>query len=433
VTTPTTAPAPARTLPHPSDLRLLGPWYLAVFLNSYAVTLLCAGCYDFADVALNASAPTRLWMSAAWGLAYIFISLAAGKTVEKLSARKTLLAALPLSVLAALLGLLIMTVPHSWTWAPWLLIALMLPLNITSTTCWPALESAISRNDSRMKLPSRMATYNISWALAGFAAFFTRGALEEHGWWTIFAVPALVLLLSFLILAFFAITREKNTDPHTEEESTHDTPAMKKRAVTLLHMAWVGNALAYVGINVLTPVQTKLADDANVGHLAANIGMGSLALAGFVTSVWGLTRAAGFLLAGKWTGWHYKARWLVGAQLALAASFLLMLLIPNIWVLIATQILFGLATALIYSSSLYYAMHTSEGSGGHAGFHEALIGLGIFVGPAVGALAGGDARDTAALTRIAWSVTTVLLLGALAMWIMGAGKDRKLVVTEEPK
>jgi MFS family permease len=208
---------------------------------------------------------------------------------------------------------------------------------------------------------------------------------------------------------------------------------MKKRATTLLHMAWIGNALAYVGINVLTPVQTKLADDANVGHLAANIGMGSLALAGFVTSVWGLTRAAGFLLAGKWTGWHYKARWLVGAQLALAASFLLMLLIPNIWLLIATQILFGLSTALIYSSSLYYAMHTSEGSGGHAGLHEALIGLGIFVGPAVGALAGGDARDTAALTRIAWSVTTVLLLGALAMWIMGAGKDRKLVVTEETR
>jgi MFS family permease len=160
--------------------------------------------------------------------------------------------------------------------------------------------------------------------------------------------------------------------------------------------------------------------------------MGALALAGFVTSVWGLTRAAGFLVVGKWTGWHYKARWLVGSQLALAASFLAMMIIPSMTMLITAQIIFGLSTALIYSSSLYYAMHTSEGSGGHAGFHEALIGLGIFIGPAVGALAGGDTVGTQALQRIGYSVTAVLTLGAIIMWIMGAGKDRKLVTGDHP-
>lgn len=83
-------------------------------------------------------------------------------------------------------------------------------------------------------------------------------------------------------------------------------------------------------------------------------------------------------------------------------------------------------------------MHTSEGSGGHAGFHEALIGMGIFLGPAIVALAGGGGgnvgpgleQPAAALTRIGYSVAAVLTLGALVMWIMVAGKDRKLVTAD---
>jgi predicted MFS family arabinose efflux permease len=48
-------------------------------------------------------------------------------------------------------------------------------------------------------------------------------------------------------------------------------------------------------------------------------------------------------------------------------------------------VLFGLAVGLIYYSSLFYSMDVGETKGEHGGFHEAAIGVGICVGPGVGA------------------------------------------------
>jgi MFS family permease len=403
----------------PPDARILGPWFVAVLFHSYATTLFTVGCYDFADKVLHVSAPTRLWVSAGWGLSYTFIALFSGRLAEKWGARRTMALMMPLCIGAALVGLAMLgVVPGGW-WAPALLLAAMTPYNITGSACWPALESVISRSPARMRLSTRMTVYNLSWAIMAFAAVFSRGALEQLWWGLIFVVPAISTVIMVGILRWFsawAQTPGPETIPETHESETDlDTPALRARAKTLLHMAWIGNALAYVAINCISPVLMLLADSAWVktGH-----GI-DLALAGVVTSVWGLTRVAGFVIVMRWTGWHYKARWLVGSQLALAGSFCLMLLVHDPWTLILSQIVFGLSTALVYSSSLYYAMHTSEGSGAHAGLHEALIGVGIFIGPAVGAIAGGSAIGMASLVRIGWSVTCTLVIGALVMAIMG--------------
>ncbi|HTA95482.1 MAG TPA: hypothetical protein VK769_05100, partial [Verrucomicrobiae bacterium] len=55
-------------------------------------------------------------------------------------------------------------------------------------------------------------------------------------------------------------------------------------------------------------------------------------------------------------------------------------------VLIVAQIFFGGAIGLIYYSSLFYSMDAGDTRGEHGGIHEAAIGLGNCVGPAVGAL-----------------------------------------------
>ena len=49
------------------------------------------------------------------------------------------------------------------------------------------------------------------------------------------------------------------------------------------------------------------------------------------------------------------------------------------------QLLFGWSIGLIYYSSLYYSMHVGDTKAEHGGVHEAVIGLGIFGGPAIGA------------------------------------------------
>jgi phosphoribosylglycinamide formyltransferase-1 len=167
---------------------------------------------------------------------------------------------------------------------------------------------------------------------------------------------------------------------------------MRRRAQTLLTMAWMGNALAYVAANVLLPVKMRLAGEAGIVDLAT---------AAAITSVWGFLRVFGFIALWKWSGWHYRVRWLLGAQITLWLSFVLMMVINTQPMLVAMQVVFGLATAMLYASSLYYAMHVSDGHGGHAGIHEALIGLGICIGPAVGAIAGAGLGGHEALVHIA--------------------------------
>jgi MFS family permease len=410
VSTPPTIP------PQPlSDLRVLTPWYAIEFLNSYAATLLTAGCYDYANKVLHASPSTALWISAAWGLAYVFICLNAGRLSERLGPRRVVGLTVLAAILTSLFGVASILLPYIF-----MLFTVMLPYNIASSSMWPALESAITRTQAQTRLSTRTALYNLSWGSAGFAAFFTCGALEKIGFSTIFLVPALCSLLALAIFYLSAPPENLVSKDHVPEEAAGehdlDTPDQRTRAKRLLLMAWIGNTFAYVAIYVLIPVKFALATEA---------GLTSLTSIGIITSVWGFTRFAGFFITWRWSGWHYKTSWLLASQFTLAVTFFLMLILHNPVILILTQIFFGLASALIYSSSLYYAMHVSDGHGGHAGLHEALIGVGIVIGPAIGALAGAGELGPPALLRIALAVTTLLLLGATAMALLAPSKSKR--------
>jgi len=73
---------------------------------------------------------------------------------------------------------------------------------------------------------------------------------------------------------------------------------------------------------------------------------------------------------------------------AMLGGFVALLIGPTLFVIVVAQIIFGLAVGLIYYSSLFYAMDVGgETQGEHGGIHEALIGAGIFAGPAAGAAA----------------------------------------------
>jgi len=399
-----------------SDFRALGPWYIAVALHSYVVNLFGVGCYDYADKMLGAPTAKRLWLSAFWGFLYIFIAIVSGKSIVKFGTRKFLFIMVPANIVALLLATIVL---HPAAQSVFVLFLLMIPLNIASSSCWPALETAVSRSPAKMPLSTRMAVYNICWSGTGFVAFFTKGALQEISWSLMFLVPAAVALISSVVLWAFSIPEsgKEQIPEEAHDEMDLNTPEMRLRAKTLLHMAWIGNALSYVACNVMIPVGLTIVSAAwlnRYGHIS------TLTVAAIVTSVWVFARAIGFVLTMKCKFWHYKARWLVGSQLALAFGFLLIMRVHDPMVLIFAQVVLGLAAALIYSSSLYYAMHTSDGCGEHAGFHEALIGAGICLGPTIGAIAAsGIATDfdsqRESLHYVAYAVTGLLLVGTAAM------------------
>ena len=174
-----------------------------------------------------------------------------------------------------------------------------------------------------------------------------------------------------------------------------------------MHLAWLANPFAYIAINTFVPL---------LPGLAARFQLTTM-LAGFVCSLWGFVRLGTFFALWFWTGWHYRFRWLVTAFATLIIVFVVILTAPNLAVLLAAQLFFGAAIGLIYYSSLFYSMDVSETKSEHGGIHEAAIGLGNCVGPAVGALSLQflpQYQDSSAIA------VSVLLLGGfgtlLALW-----------------
>jgi len=245
---------------------------------------------------------------------------------------------------------------------------------------WATLEALVSEGERPDRLPQNIGIYNVVWAGTGALAYFTGGAmLDKLGLKSMFYVPA-VMFLSQLAGTFWLerIKRFDSANAHSEPASFSTgelNPRPIARAKAFLRMAWFANPFAYIAINTLIAVMPGL---------AMRLGL-STTLAGFYGSVWCFARLGAFAALWFWPGWHYRFRWLLSSYLALIVSFAVILTAPNLTVLIAAQLLFGVALGLIYYSSLFYSMDVGDTKGEHGGIHEAVIGLGNFAGPAVGA------------------------------------------------
>jgi MFS family permease len=251
---------------------------------------------------------------------------------------------------------------------------------------WPALQALISEGEPRPRMQRMIGIYNLIWSLAGALAYMTGGAmLEAWGLRSMFLVPAAILSVQFLFLLW--LESKESVVPtaavRAAVSGTGSIPQEPRAAHSLvnpemfLKMAWWANPFAYLTINTVIAVSPSVADAFNFSKCEA----------GFVCSVWMFARTAAFVLFWLWPGWHYRFRWLVNSYLGMIASFVAILLSPNLAMLVAAEVAFGLCIGLIYYSSLYYSMDVGETKGEHGGFHEAAIGAGSCAGPAVGAAA----------------------------------------------
>jgi hypothetical protein len=108
---------------------------------------------------------------------------------------------------------------------------------------------------------------------------------------------------------------------------------------------------------------------------------------------------------------------------ALVLSFATILIVPNFAVLLGAQMFFGLAIGLIYYSSLFYSMDASDVKSAHGGIHEAAIGAGNCLGPAVGAAALQFLPQAVNAGALAVSALLVAGFGGLiGIWLTGRKK-----------
>lgn len=343
-------------------------FYLIELINSYAAVYYSNFLFFYLRHTFGFGEAENLLTAALGGFIYIFASWMGGKLARRHGCVRMLYAGAYIIILS-LITARVFPVPA---------IQVAMYCSWTAGVCliWPALETLISERTG-LSLPKMVGIYNITWALGSALAYFTAGLLiEKLGMTSIFGIPLGLTIAELVILTFAARMLKKENDRQTHD--AFPTPPFRPAdARRFLQMAWIANPFAYVAINTVIPLIPSLAD---------KLGL-STGRAGVVCSLWMFSRLASFVIFRQWSGWHYRFRWLAGSFALMIVCFFGFLTAQSLGWLLITEIGFGLSIGLIYYSSLYYSMNVTGNQSSNAGFHEAMIGVGQFCGPALGAAA----------------------------------------------
>lgn len=265
---------------------------------------------------------------------------------------------------------------------------------------WPVLEALISEGETPDRVPHAIGIYNITWAVTNAGALFIGGTLiMKLGYQSLFYLPAALFALEMALTFWLEKLPKPAVDESGSTVASHAGGPAPRLARSFQRMAWLANPFAYIAINTLLAVLPGIAAKFHLSPMSA----------GFICSLWGFMRFLSFIVLWRWTGWHYRFRWLATAFGLLVISFAAILIAPSLVVVLMAQLFFGAAVGLIYYSSLFYAMDASDTKSEHGGIHEAAIGVGNSVGPAVGAAALWLAPQNASMG--AWAVSGLLTAG----------------------
>lgn len=365
-------------------------FYLIELINCYAAVYYSNFLFFYLRRTFGFGELENLLTAALGGFVYIIASWQGGKLAERYGCIRMLYLGCCSIILALTLGMVFPTATAQ--------VMVFCLWTVGVCLIWPSLETLISER-SGAKLAKMVGIYNVTWAAGAAVGYFTTGILiEKLGMASLFWLPLGLTAVELALLPFAArlLNKENNVEYHEVPiASAVHLPDTKR----FLRMAWIANPFSYVAINTVIPLIPSIAEKLDL----------STGMAGIVCSFWMFARLAAFAIFWQWTGWHYRFRWLAGACLLMIFCFFGFLMSESIGWLLVAQVGFGLSIGLIYYSSLYYSMNVTEKHGSNAGLHEAMIGAGLFIGPAFGA-----ATLYLVPTAIgigAWSVGGLLCIG----------------------
>ncbi len=358
--------------------RRLKPWFFVLEgLNSFAVVYFLNYLFFLLRDVHGFGNRENLSVCAVHGLMYMLASWQAGRFAQRFGYFTALNTGLGLMLVCLGLGLFLRPV----------LAQVLLVCVWTAGMCcmWPALEALVTEGESDRGVARMVGIYSVTWAGTAALANFTGGALFDRlGQQSIYWVPMILHGVQLGIL--FWLRRQPGADilahahkplpvaAHGPEPAALQQPLKPK---AFLRMGWFANPFAYVAVSTVLAVIPRLAD---------RFGL-SATQSGLLFSLWMFMRIIAFGVLWRWTGWHYRFRWLLAAFAGLLVGFMGMVLGPHLWMAMAAQVVFGLSIGLLYYSSLFYSMDLGDTRGEHGGLHEAALGAGVLVGPAIGAVA----------------------------------------------
>jgi len=370
--------------------------YAMETIATLGANLMVAGIFFYMQAYFGWGPQRNLLLASGQGAVYVVGALSADRVAQWVGRRGLLVA---LSIGLALLPLL-----AAWRPTPPVVATVVLVYTLLHAAQWPALESLISSGAAAGQLSRRISVYNLVWSGGGAATIALIGIILAHfSRGAFFLIPSIGHAAAILLL--FKLPGESTPAVTEHAVPEPELLAVRTLAMRLSRVALPATMATIYSLGALMPTLSVIrASQPELRTLLA--------------SVWMIARFFTFMLLGATVWWHTRPRLLLVATLILPLAFLGITLTHTLAPMIACQIVLGLGLGLIYAASLYFGMVLSSGSTEHGGYHEALIGLGVLLGPGSGVVAqliapGSPSAGIAAIAMLLF--TSVLASAALSL------------------
>lgn len=351
-------------------MKILPRLLLVTFIECIANTILLRGIYLIGKYDLHFEDTDNLWLTLIFGLANVPACMLADKITAKIPERKLMLFAL-LAQVPIQLALL-------WAKPFWAVAALNVTIGIMCGLKWPVMQSYVSAGRTPQKTRQALGIFNLSWASGVPIGATIAGTVATIYAPYTFKGSIFIFSAGLNIIAALLFWNTPNR-PNRLEESHPERPdlAETQRLTHLLsahRMIMFASYATMIVISALLPGVLKNMEIAERENSA-------------ISSVFDWCRLAVFIFLGAYAGWHGK-RWPIFVSIIfMPVGFFLTLFAPNVGLVMLGELIFGITLGLSYFGALYYAQVVKNAAVDAGGKHEAFIGSGYAIGPALAILA----------------------------------------------
>jgi MFS family permease len=343
---------------------------------------------------LGANAPQLGWLGAVWIGMYAVLALMTGRFSDRIGRRKLAITGCVVSTCMAL--------ACSFTTRIDLLLVLSGLFGCGLACFWPCIIAWLGEGLSGHKLASRLTIFSVAWNFGLVAGFALTGVLYKHGpRLAFYAAAGSILLIAIMLL----LPAKQSLNDHESDATTAVVHIPKGRGFR--KTAWLANFatnFALAGTGALFPqLATHLGIGADV-HGALFAASRAAALAAFVA-----LQLLMFWRTRLWPLWI--------AQLGCAASLVWIGLASTTWMFAVAWLIAGVVSGYAYQASIYFTLEEMAEKGKGTGFHEAIIGSGMFLGPMLAGWVGSTHSLRAPYFFCAGVQGALIVLQMLLVWM----------------
>ena len=272
-------------------------------------------------------------------------------------------------------------------------------VGVSMALFWPAYEAWLAEREGGGRLITRVMIFNLFWSVGITTGPFISSYLYQD------TNPVIPFYLAGSVSLLNCVTIYLNARGKTHFERISDLQVSSSEVPVPVfqpvyrQVARIANFASWFSLGILRQIAPKLTLEAGIP--AKTYGNLMLILGGVQTLM--------FLWLGtnRSTRWHYRLTPLIGTQLLAVIGFWGIWLLPQAIFWTPAFAVIGLCAAVTYFSSMYYGLHGQIDKGNKSGWHEAILGSGILLGPFLGGI----------LADSAWGVKSPYLLCAVAISI----------------